>query len=70
MGFMNFNNEMMLIPFWAFPVILKNSIGKLLPTKSGEELIITSDIDVNDLDFSNSYGCTVYGISISELKNS
>jgi len=69
MGFMNFNNEMLLIPFWAFPVILKNSTGKILATKTGEELIITSDIDINDLDLSNSYGCTIYGISVNDLKN-
>lgn len=68
MGFINFNNEMLLIPFWALPVILKNSAGKILPTKSGEELIITNDIQAKDIDFSNSYGCTIYGINISDLK--
>jgi hypothetical protein len=66
MGFVNWANKMMLIPFWAFPVILKNSQGKVLHTRENVDFTI---VDNASVDFSNTFGCVTYGIPLLDLKS-
>lgn len=66
LGFMNWSDEILLIPVWAFPIILKNSKDKLVYTPSSDETLIR-DIDVDEKPLIK-YGCVPYGFKISELK--
>ena len=66
MGFVNWANKMMLIPFWAFPVILKNSKDKVLHTRENVDFTI---VDNARVDFANTFGCVTYGIPLLDLKS-
>jgi hypothetical protein len=66
LGFMNWSDEFLLIPVWAFPIILKNSKNKKVYTPASQELMIR-DIDVHEKPLIK-YGCVPYGFKIEELK--
>lgn len=63
LGFINWSDEILLIPIWAFPVILKNSKDKIVFTPTREEILIR-DIDVNENPIVK-FGCVSYGFKIS-----
>ena len=67
LGFVNWANKILLIPFWAFPIILINSIQKKLHTRDYEDYIIGEDT-TDIIDFTNVYGCVIYGIPIADLR--
>lgn len=64
-GFMNWSDELMLIPVWVFPVVLKNSKDKKVHTPINEEVLIRN-IDFNLIP-ATKYGCVPYGLKINEL---
>ncbi len=66
LGFMNWSDEILLIPVWAFPIILKNSEDKMLYSPSAEQTLVR-DIDVDEKPIIK-YGCVPFGFKISELK--
>lgn len=66
LGFINWNDELLLIPVWAFPVILRNSREKIVYTPSNEETII-KNIDIREYP-STKYGCVPYGFKINQVK--
>lgn len=65
-GFMNWSDELMLIPVWAFPVVLRNSKDKKVHTPINEEVLIRN-IDFNLIP-AIKYGCVPYGLKINELQ--
>lgn len=66
LGFINWSDEILLIPVWAFPVILNNSKDKKVYTPSNSEIFVR-DIDINEKPITK-YGCVPFGFKISEIK--
>ena len=67
LGFMNWSDDVLLIPVWAFPIILKNSKDKIVYTPTSEQVLVR-DIDIHEKPMVK-YGCVPYGFKISELKS-
>ncbi len=65
LGFTNFDNKILLIPLWAFPIIGMNGIDRIMGSKDGNIFTFTEDSE--DFIFSNCYGCFGSGILIKDL---
>ncbi len=66
LGFINWSDELLLIPIWAFPIILRNSRDKILYCPNNENIIV-KNIDITEHP-SSKYGCVPYGFKINEIK--
>ncbi len=63
LGFLNHENKCMIIPSWAYPIILNNHIGTQIVSITGEMAIVGLD----DLDSRTSTGHLKYGFRIESL---
>ncbi len=66
-GFMNWMDRLLLIPHWAFPVILRQ-YGIRLEDQKGTSYTFTEGFDLKTINFTTSYGCVPYGLIIKDLK--
>lgn len=64
-GFTNWKNKSMMIPLWAFPIILKNNDGLKLVDIHGKEYIIGKDF----IEEINKNGCMAVGFPMKKNGN-
>lgn len=60
-GFTNWRNKILMIPLWAFPIVLKNNTGLILKDIHGDSYIVGTDY----IDDENKGGNMIVGIPIT-----
>ncbi len=64
-GFTNWRNKSMMIPLWAFPIVLKNNDGLKLIDIHGQEFIVGKDY----IEEENKNGCMAIGFPMKKNGN-
>jgi hypothetical protein len=70
MGFINYKEKCMLVPIWAYPIVLRNHKGLEVETVTGENKIIGVDI-INAADkknYESRIGVVRFGIKITSIR--
>lgn len=65
LGFVNWRNKTLMIPIWAYPIILKNNKGLILSDIKGEEWAVGRDYIFTD----DKNGAMVVGIPFKKVKS-